>query len=187
MSKDADNGPDHGDDVLELFGLFAEDKLIVEQLSNSVRRLLKRDGTTPEQTFHLAKLLHGFERLALATKGICIELSLGIRHENDEVKCQEITLDDSSFRLSTGAWIIVDPSIGGDSQDENVFEVQVGGFREMAKPAPMVVMDWLDAFDGRASGADQELRVSDSADSSEIDWEAESGKTHWDNPASDYT
>lgn len=184
---DRDNGDNEAADEPELFGLFGEDSLVVERLIKSVQALIKRNGTTPEQIFHLAKLLHALKRLPLRTGGIGIELSLGIRHANDEVSCQEINLDDQSFRLSNCAWIIVDPAAGGDARSETIFEVEYDGFREVAEPNPMVVMDWLDAFDQRIGEADQELQIHDSEDSSQIDWDAESGEDYWDRLKSEYT
>jgi hypothetical protein len=186
MSDNFDSGTEPGKNTPKLFGLFGEDSLVVDRLRASVRTLIKRAQTTPEQIFNLAKLLYALERLPLPTEGIGIELSLSMHHANGERTCQEITLDGSSFRLSTGAWIIIEPSIGGDSEGETVFEVEIGGFREVAEPAPMVVMDWLDAFDQRVGDLDQKLQISDSADSSCIDWDAESGEAYWDNLDSDY-
>ncbi len=88
VNDPADENDDQNQDAQELFGLFAEDKLVVERLSDSVGRLLKRDGTTPEQVFHLAKLLHALRRLPLPTEGVAIDLSLGINHANGEMDCQ---------------------------------------------------------------------------------------------------
>jgi hypothetical protein len=184
VSDPADQGNDQDKVSPELFGLFAEDKVIVDRLLDSVRRLIKRDGTTPEQVFHLAKLLHALQRLPLPTEGVAIELSLGMNHENGERDSQGVNLGETSLSLSTTRYVIICPSIGGDSECEDVFQVEVGGFRNVVDS--MAVDEWLDAFDRRVT-ADQELEISDNSDSSGIDWGAESGEAYWDRLDSEYT
>jgi len=186
VREDADNVTDDTKEAPELFGLFAEDSFIVERLIKSVQTLIKRDSTTPEQIFLLAKLLHALTRLPLPTDGIGIELSLGIRHANDEMSCQEINLDAHSFRLSNFASIIVAPTVGGDAQSETIFETEVAGFRETAEPRPMAVMGWLNAFDRHIGETDQELQIADSENSSNIDCEAETNESHWNDLESNY-
>lgn len=185
MSEDVENDTGHTQAGPEWFGLFAEDSLIVERLIKSVQALIKRNGTTAEQIFHLAKLLHALRRLPLPTDGICIELSVGIRHENNERSSQDILLDSQEFRLSNHAYIIIDPKVGGDSEGRTIFEAQVGGFREAEEPHPMAVMDWLDNLDQRIE-ADETLDISDSEDSAGIDWDAETGEKYWEGLDSEY-
>ena len=185
MSEDAENGTDDREDRPELFGLFTEDSLIVERLIKSVQVLIKRQGTTPEQIFHLAKLLHALKRLPLPTDGICIEMSVGIRHQNNESSSQDILLGNREFRLSNSAYIIIDPRIGGDSEGHTIFDAEVGGYREAAEPYPMTVMDWLDVFDQRIE-ADETLDILDFGDSAGIDWHAETGEKYWEGLDSEY-
>jgi hypothetical protein len=185
--NDADEAePSERGDSPPIFGMFCEDKIIADRLLASVRSLIRREGVTAEQIYHLAKLLFAFGRLPLATQGIGIEVSLCTHHANGERSCQDIFVDGTSFRLGNSRYIIIDPSVGGDSEGETIYEVEVGGFRDMAGPSPMVVMDWLDAFDQRIREPHEKLEICDVEDSSALDWDGEHGQDYWDGLRSDY-
>ena len=167
----------------DLLGFFAEDHRFIKELAKAVRDLIGRPTTTPEQMHHLARLLFALNRLPRPTSGLCIELTLGQRHENDESDHLCLTLDDSRFCLAKVLYIVIDPSVGGDTAAETIFEVE-GQSRELVEPSAL--MGWVEAFRGRIEDPVNELEISDAAESSEFDWEAESSDADWDNLESDY-
>ncbi len=167
---------------LDLLGFFAEDHHFIKELAKAVRDLIGRPATTPEQIHHLAKLLFALERLPRRTPRLCIELTLGQRHANNESDHLRLTLDDTRFCLGKDRYIIIDPSVGGDSAGETIFEVE-GQSRELV--GPTALMDWVEAFCGRVVDSENELEISD-ADGSEFDWEAGRADADWDDLKSDY-
>ncbi len=167
----------------DLLGFFAEDHHFIKELAKAVRDLIGRPATTPEQIHHLAKLLFALNRLPRRTSGLCIELTLGQRHPNGESDHLQLTLDESLFQLGKHLYIITDPTVGGDSTGETVFEVE-GQSRELVEPTAL--MDWVEAFRSRVEHSENELEISDADDSSEFDWEAESSHADWDSLESDY-
>ena len=167
----------------DLLGFYMEDHHFLMELASAVRDLMGRPATTPEQIHHLAKLLFALNRLPRRTSGLCIELTLGQRHENGESNHLALTLDDSQFRLEKNLYVILDPAVGGDSSGETVFEVD-GQSREQVEPTAL--MDWVEEFRGRIEDSENRLEISDAAASSKFNWEAESCDADWDKLESDY-
>jgi hypothetical protein len=167
----------------ELLGFFAEDRHFIKELASAVRDLIGRPATTPGQIHHLAKLLFALNRLPRPTSGLCLELSLGDSHENGESNHLHLTLDDTTFQLDKTLYIIVDPAVGGDSSSEIYFAVE-GRAREITHMTAL--MDWVEEFRSRVADSESELEISDAADRSAFNWEAESSDADWDKAESDY-
>ena len=167
----------------ELLGFFAEDGHFIQALAGAVRHLIARPATTPEQIYHLAKLLFALNRLPRATSGFCIELALGQRHENGESNHLCLTIDNTLFRLEKTCYIILDAAVGGDTTAEVLFEVE-GQSRDIIEPTAL--MDWVEEFSRRVAAPEHDLEISDAEDTSEIDWEAKANDEDWGTLESDY-
>ncbi len=168
----------------DLLGFYMEDRHFLKELRKDVQKLIEREDTTQEQIHHLAKLLLAIDRFPRPTKGVALEMSVGVEHANGEKSFQDLYLDDHSFRVGNGAWVIVDESIGGDSTGETILEVEVGGNRELLHPTAFA--DWVDAFGDRVKDSNQRLEISDLGDGSEIDWDVEGDESDWEKLGSDY-
>lgn len=182
--EDLDDQEPEDEDNLDLFGFFVEDRHFLQDLKKAVRKLIRRSTTTPEQIYHLAKLLLALDRFPRPTPGMVLELSLGITHANGEKTYQDLNLDETSFRVGNGAWIIIDPAAGGDSSCDTILEVEVGGYRELMHPTAFA--EWVEAFSARVDDPKQSLDISDSEAGSEIDWDAERDDADWGRLDSDY-
>jgi hypothetical protein len=171
--------PDESDDTEALFPLIGKmDRPLVEEITKAVRNCFRRSDITAEQIHHLAVLLFALERLPLATPGVHVSLTLSYRGEN-EMSCQSIDLDESSFTLSTGG-SVYDPSVGTDSYGDDVLMVEVGGFRDAKW---MQFVDWLSGFKNRLE--DAEIKT-DLDDSSNIDWSEGPDESAWERAAKQY-
>jgi hypothetical protein len=168
----------------ELLGFYMEDRHYLRELRSAVQKLIEREDTTPQQIHHLAKLLLAIDGFPRPTKGVALEMSLGIEHANGEKSYQDLYVDDRSFRVGNGAWLIVDESIGGDSTSETILEVEVGGYRDLLHPTAFA--DWVEGFSARVADAEQQLEISDNGDGSEVDWNAKAEESDWEKLGSDY-
>jgi hypothetical protein len=175
---------DSEDDTKDAFlGFLVEDRHPLLVFKEAVRKLVGRTTSTPEQIYHLAKLLLALDRFPRPTTGFTLELSLGQDDANGEMSCQELHMNESSFRVGRVAWIIIDPSMGGDSKSDNVLEVEVGGYRELLHPTAF--SDWAEEFALRVDDPNQTLEISDLESESEIDWDAERDDSDWEKLGSD--
>jgi hypothetical protein len=176
---------DAEDDAKEkLLGFYGEDRHFLLELKRAIRKLIHRSDTTPEQIYHLAKLLLALDRLPRPTRGLALELSLGLEHANGEKSCQDLYVDETSFRVGNSAWIITDPAVGGDSRSDTILDVEIGGYRELLHPTAFA--DWVAEFARRVADSDQKLGISDLKSGSEIDWQAEADESDWEKLGSDY-
>jgi hypothetical protein len=167
----------------DILGFFAEDRYFIKQLAKAVRDLVGRPATTPEQMHHLAKLLFALNRLPRRTSGLSIELTIGQRHKNGEGDHLRLTLDDSCLSLARDVYVIIDPSVGGDSAGETVFEVEEQS-RELVEPTEL--MDWVEAFRARVADSGNELGISDAGNGLPFEWGTEGRDEDWEHLDSDY-
>jgi hypothetical protein len=149
------------------------ERALVEKMAKVVRRCLRRQDLRPEQIHHLAILLLGLERLPIATPGMQVSLTLSYRTEN-EMTYVGITLDDSSFSLSSGG-SVYDPSVGSDSYGDDVLLVEVGGYRDVNLPA---CVDWLMSLEARLEDANVEIDFE--GDESDLDWDESPDESAWE-------
>ena len=70
------------DEKDELLGFYAEDRHFLPDLNKGIHMLICRSDTSPEQIHHLAKLLLALNRFPRPTKGLSLELTIGLEHAN---------------------------------------------------------------------------------------------------------
>jgi hypothetical protein len=163
------------------YGLYLEDKLMVDTLSQAVRALLKRDDLEPRVIAQLAAFLYALQRVPQITEGI----SMGVRlvYEFDEERSwRQIRLNDSSFTLETGGYVFT-PGIGGDSYSERIFEAYAGGGRE---GDAFVASEFAQMFAEAVTNGEHDLEIDDDHGCAFDQWDQECQDTPWSGLASDY-
>lgn len=168
----------------ERFGFFTEDRDNVLALRAMVRQLTLRQTTTPEQLYHLAKVLHALDRLPCPTPEVALELTLNYSFENGGRTYQDLYLDGTTFRVSQGEYVVIEPSIGGDHESKTVFEVELDGLRTQVYPDAFT--DWVEQFRHRVNDLEEVLGISDSMDDSALDWNGAKSDSDWGELESDF-
>ena len=171
---------EHTDEV-ELFGFLQEDHHHIQGLIAGTRRALTRKSITPQQISGLGKLLHGLQRLPLATSGV--DICVSMRNESaGGLSYQSVQLTESSFELLSGG-AEYGPA-GSDSYTGFSFLVEVGGFRD--DRMIVEIEDWMAGFIESLCDEEQEFEVDDQDEGFALDWHDEVVEDYWEKLDSEY-
>ena len=165
--EDADKSEegDEEENDSNLFSFYRSEQDLVSEVNSIIRSLLTRPDITPRQISQIGRFLFALERLPRITPGISMEVTLVYRC-NNETTYESVSLDEDSFRLSSGG-SAYDPSVGGDSFSSTTLEVGVGWRDE---PWTWVeVADWLERFRGVVNDSEYDIEISVYGDES-VDW-----------------
>lgn len=165
---------DEHTDKVELYGFLQEDHRHIEVLIAGIRRALTRKSITPQQISGLGKLLHGLQRLPLATSGVDICVSMRNKSAGG-FSYESVELTESSFELLSGG-AEYGPE-GMDGYTRFSFLVEVGGFRDGRMVAE--IEDWMAGFIGSLCDEDQMFEVDDHDEGSALDWHEEVIDDYW--------
>ncbi len=178
------DGEAHNDDVEDeeweerlenLFGFDPTEACIVTEMVQVVRSLLTREDVTPEQIYHLAKVLFALERLPLPTPGVDVGFTLGYKHGGESFG-QSLTVSESAFVLGTGAYILGEA--GGDTCSEITFEVHLGSCSYFENW--FALSGWAESIKEMAADGGADLDVWSLGDDEKIDWDDEPDEEAWD-------
>ena len=161
----------------DIYGLTQDDKPIVDQLIDCVRKLIARPDIDAQQIHGLAQLLWALQRLPARTPDVHIYLSLGRRYENSESRHWVLELGNNEFRLESASYIIIIPEMGGDGLSDTIFEAEVGGYRSAEDP--YAIVSWLEEFEAACTNLEETIRVDNYGDDP-IDWSSEPDPDIWD-------
>jgi hypothetical protein len=160
--------PEEADDLFPL--LERTDRVVIEQVVQSVRACLRRDDLTPEQIHCLAVLLFGLGRLPRATPGLHASLRL---YQTGGDSYVSVNLSADSFHLYSGT-SVSDGSGASNTYTENACLVEVGGLRDVQSSA---LSRWMDDFRCRMAGPACHIVAFSGACA--IDWQAKADESAW--------
>jgi hypothetical protein len=166
-------------DEPELFGFRIEDRELIAQIAQLIRRLLKRDNIAPRHIHSVGRMLFALERLPCSTPNISIDLALK-SHYDGNIACFSVLIEDNVFRLETSEWI--SGPCGGDSLSRINWEVYLGEPRDRVDVAE--VDSWMEGF--RLGIDHSRVELYDSLE--DIDWDDmhNPGDDPWSRLKSDY-
>src|SRR5438067_1961105 len=108
-----DNDADDQDDEEELFAFSPEDKPLVDEIIESIHRVIRGRSLLPSNLHHLSIALLALNRLPRITPAVELGVCLSYRFV-DEMSYVGFYIGQSSFRLDGGGSVYT-PDVGSDS------------------------------------------------------------------------
>jgi len=158
----------------KLFGFDPTEACVVDEMIGLVRSLLKRKDITPEQIYHLAKMLFALERMPLPTPGVDVVFALGYK-SGGELYGQSLGVSERAFVLDSAAYTQAGP--GGDASSEIIFETEVGGSSFFENW--FALAGWIASIKEIVADEGADLEVWSSGDDDKIDWEDVPDEDPW--------
>ena len=187
-STDREFQDDSADSEMEsrdhLFGFNGEDKYVLDELITGLRAAITKPNRPAKEIKALARLILALECLPAPMDGLSIDFSVGRRYSNGELSLHTLNITEDEFRVGTCRYVILDPSIGGDTESETWFECQVGGYRY--QDGPFQFSEWVTQAVARIEDSEDEIAIEDMTDEGTFDWDAEPDSSAWDEAPSEY-
>lgn len=163
------NDDDPEDIADNKFPLYMADKPKIGSVTDLVQKRVR--GMEPQELYSAAFVLLGLQRLPTETRGLAATCTFKETFSLGNYRWASIEFSDEGFRLSVGQHFY-DPSIGGDTESETVFEACAGGGRAGDIDA------WLDTANSIAENS-RSLTFEVLSDGDDLDWEVDSS-TEWE-------
>ncbi len=149
---DEDDASDDEDSSPKYMAFDQDDAGLISILSTAIRRLLRRQTSSPDQIVALGRLIYGLERLPYPTPGLNVKLDL-VYSFNGESLFQGIHLTEDELRLGSGGYVQGD--YGGDSYSAEELVVTMDDRDDQN------ALGWIHSFAERCIDKEFQIRTED--------------------------